>query len=404
MIAQAVSQAPAPLPPRPMDDPFAAYAAPAREMAAPQRLVADSAPNLFDPSPPSFGANLLRHKTKRPNTLYIAVGGAALAVIAVVVVIAATGGKKSASSAGSAAEIAPGSAAVAAPSVGQTDPTTGFDLYVNPPGVTTWRLDGEVRTDRLPSRIRGITPGVHQVAIDAPPGFVSQNQPVTVESGKAPKVEIVLSPLSITGEFESTPPSATVSLIVDGKKEPLGTAPAKSPLDPRKVYQVLFEKPGYVSVNRPILFTGQAEEKIVVTLEKAGAAMAPAPPQQPVTAPTPPPAVEKKAPPPVQVAKTEPKQEPKNPMGDVVEKKEPPKAAAGGNGTLLLGSKPPCEIYIDGSDTGNHTPQKDIKLPAGKHRITLVNNDFGIKETFTVDIKADQTEKAIKDYSDRLPK
>jgi hypothetical protein len=63
-----------------------------------------------------------------------------------------------------------------------------------------------------------------------------------------------------------------------------------------------------------------------------------------------------------------------------------------------------ADIYIDGKDTGMQTPQRDIKLSAGKHRITLVNNEFGIKETFTVDIKADEVEKQIKDYSDRLPK
>src|SRR5207237_5395038 len=136
-----------------------------------------------------------------------------------------------------------------------TDPNTGFDLYVSPGGVTTWRLDGEIRTDRLPSRIRGISAGPHTVAIDAPPGFMSQNQPVTVESGKAPKIEIVLTPLTISGAFETTPPGATVSLIIDGKKESLGPSPAKSPLDPRKTYQVLFEKSGDVSAKRPIVVT-----------------------------------------------------------------------------------------------------------------------------------------------------
>ena len=70
----------------------------------------------------------------------------------------------------------------------------------------------------------------------------------------------------------------------------------------------------------------------------------------------------------------------------------------------MLGSKPSCDIYVDGSNTGLHTPQRAMKLSAGKHRITLINNEFGIKETFVVDIKADGTEKAIKDYSDRLPK
>ena len=42
----------------------------------------------------------------------------------------------------------------------------------------------------------------------------------------------------------------------------------------RKQYYVLFEKQGYVSVNRPIVFTGSNEEKLVVNLEKAGAVAA----------------------------------------------------------------------------------------------------------------------------------
>ncbi|MEP6865839.1 MAG: hypothetical protein ABJE66_34785 [Deltaproteobacteria bacterium] len=44
------------------------------------------------------------------------------------------------------------------------DPNTGFDLDVSPQ-VTQWRIDGEVRTDRLPSRIRGIAPGPHTIQI-----------------------------------------------------------------------------------------------------------------------------------------------------------------------------------------------------------------------------------------------
>ncbi|HEY1815314.1 MAG TPA: hypothetical protein VGG74_23360 [Kofleriaceae bacterium] len=73
---------------------------------------------------------------------------------------------------------------------------TGFDLYVAQSGVTTWRIDGEVRTDRLPVRIRGIAPGPHEVEIDAPPGFTNATQAVDVELGKAPKVMIELVPAS----------------------------------------------------------------------------------------------------------------------------------------------------------------------------------------------------------------
>jgi hypothetical protein len=304
------------------------------------------------------------------------------------------------------------------PAVG--DQNTGFDLYVNPPGVVTWRLDGEARTDKLPSRIRGIAPGAHNVAIDAPPGFMSQNQPITVESGKSPKIEIVLQPLDISGVFDSTPSGATVSLIVDGKREQVGPSPAKVKLDPRKTYQVLFEKPGYVSINKPIIFGGSAEEKIVVNLEKAGPAGPDTTGGTPITQPahpttgttgthvattavTHPDTTKPDTTKPDTTHITKPDvTKPDTTKPDTT--KPDTAVATKGEGTLLLGSKPPCDVFIDGSSSGFQTPHKFTGLPAGKHKITLVNNDFSIKESFTVDIKADGVEKQIKDYSDRLPK
>jgi hypothetical protein len=74
----------------------------------------------------------------------------------------------------------------------ESDEHTGFDLYVSQPGVETWKLDGETRTDHVPVRIRGIVPGRHEVEIDAPPGFKNAVQTVDVELGKAPKVMIEL--------------------------------------------------------------------------------------------------------------------------------------------------------------------------------------------------------------------
>jgi hypothetical protein len=355
------------------------------------------------------------------------------------VIVSATGSKKTAPKTDTTTA---GATGTPTPATGDQD--TGFDLYVTPPGTYTWRLDGEVRTDRLPSKIRGVAAGTHAVVIDAPAGFMGQNTSVTVEAGKAGKVEVTLQPLDIAGAFESTPPGAKVYLIVDGKREPLGLAPAKSKLDPRKTYNVLFEMPGYVSVNRQIMFSGTTEEKVSVTLEKVGAATSTTPATTTTTptttttttvATTTTTPTEKKNP--TTTTSTGPVTHPDRTNKTDVTKtdvkaattttttpppdttpKQPDKtdttktggdtnatpAAAGGTGTLLLGSKPPCEIYIDGKSTGLHTPQKDIKLPAGKHKVTLVNNEFGIKETFSVDIKADATEKQIKDYSDRLPK
>ena len=359
----------------------------------------------------SFGSAVARRNNDKRGIMLLALGGAAVAAIAVVVVIVMSGGKKDTARTSQPSEKPTSPQPVKDPTptvVG--DQNTGFDLYVTPQGVTQWKLDGEARTDRLPSRIRGIAPGPHTVQIDPPAGFMSQNQQVNVESGTSPKVEITLSPIQgIQGSFESTPPGATVSLIIDGKRSTLGPAPIKAPLDPRQTYQVLFERPGYVSVNRPITFTGALEEKVLVNLEKAGGTVAELPTHTgPVTSPKQEPKTEPKVvkTEPKDVVKTEPKDVVKTEPKDVVktEPKDVVKTEPKGTGVLTLGSKPPCDIYVDGSNTGLHTPQREIKLPAGKHRITLMNNEFGIKETFVVEIKPDATEKMIKDYSDRLPK
>ena len=415
-----------------------------RETSAKHRLV--SSADTFDPMS-SFGAGITKRKDDKRGILMIAVGGAAVAAIAVVAVIALSSGDKkpSTTTATPDPKTQPGTGTTTPPvtnppptAVG--DQNTGFDLYVQPGGVTQWKLDGEARTDRLPSRIRGIAPGPHTVQIDPPAGFMSQNQQVNVLAGKSPKVEISLSPIAgIHGVFESTPPGATVSLIIDGKRETLGPAPAKAPLDPRLTYQVLFEKPGYVSVNRPIVFSGNLEEKLVVPMEKTYGSVAVVPTNpttqvktgtdtkpgndtktpviktpktgtDPKTLPVtkigtdPNPGKTGTDPSPGKVAVTDPKTgtDP-NPGKTGNDTKVVPEKTKG-TGVLMLGSKPSCEIYIDGSNSGLHTPQREIKLSAGKHRVTLMNNEFGIKETFVVDIKPDATEKAIKDYSDRLPK
>jgi serine/threonine protein kinase len=350
----------------------------------------------YDPMA-AFGARFAaaRRGPDRRSVLTIVLGSATVAAVAVIAVILLS------SSSQPVPQPAPAPVVKPPPPPPAADPNTGFDLYVTPPGMTQWKLDGESRTDRLPSRIRGIAAGTHTVQIDPPPGFMSQFQKVTVELGQAPKVEIVLQPIpGLTGVFESAPPGATVSLITDGKRRPIGPSPARAPLDPRSTHQVLFEKPGYVSVNRPIAFTGVAEERIAVTLEKAAADKPPAPPapeprlQRRAAPPISPKPVDK-PPAPVETSPDRAAPEPADPLGRG--------ADASAKGILVLGSKPPCEILIDGNATGLHTPQTEIKLSPGRHKITLVNSEFGIKESFNVDIKLDAPEKVIKDYSDRLP-
>lgn len=80
----------------------------------------------------------------------------------------------------------------------------------------------------------------------------------------------------------------------------------------------------------------------------------------------------------------------------------PAPATAGKNGTLLLGSKPPCDIIIDGAATGLKTPQRTIELSPGSHKITLVNAELDIRKTFTVEIEPGKTTRAIHDLTGKI--
>ena len=86
--------------------------------------------------------------------------------------------------------------------------------------------------------------------------------------------------------------------------------------------------------------------------------------------------------------------EEKKPVEKPVQAPEP---AATGSGFLRIGSKPWTTIALDGKDTGLHTPQTQMKVAAGSHRITLSNPQFKIRQTFSVDIKAGETITVIKD-------
>ncbi len=77
-------------------------------------------------------------------------------------------------------------------------------------------------------------------------------------------------------------------------------------------------------------------------------------------------------------------------------------ATATGLGTLMIGSKPPCDIYIDGEHTGLKTPQRAIELGAGTHQVTLVNTELDIKKSFTVKIRSGKRTRAIHDLTGKI--
>jgi outer membrane protein OmpA-like peptidoglycan-associated protein len=124
-----------------------------------------------------------------------------LVSLGAVVVCASCGGAPRGGSAVNGSARASGSAApVAEVDAGSA---TGFDLTVTP-AVTTWKLDGEDRTDRPPVHVRGIAPGRHKIALAGPPGFVGQEIGITVATGGVISVHAVLEAKGTTSKLTTT--------------------------------------------------------------------------------------------------------------------------------------------------------------------------------------------------------
>jgi serine/threonine protein kinase len=123
-------------------------------------------------------------------------------------------------------------------------------------------------------------------------------------------------------------------------------------------------------------------------------------PPKPVIAPIDPPPAPVEAAPPTVKKKSRKTGEPK-PVDAKIATIDPFKEAQAAMGTLVLRSTPACEIFVDGKAIAASTPH-ELKLAAGKHRITLVHDEKDLKETFSVQIKAGQTERVSKDLTEKL--
>lgn len=64
-------------------------------------------------------------------------------------------------------------------------------------------------------------------------------------------------------------------------------------------------------------------------------------------------------------------------------------------GVLQVNCIPWCRIYVDGADTGRNSPARDLELPAGPHRLRLVNPPTGAAQEREVDIAADTKTQVI---------
>ncbi|HKP63216.1 MAG TPA: protein kinase [Polyangiales bacterium] len=197
----------------------------------------------------------------------------------------------------------------------------------------------------------------------------------------------------------STDPRDAV-VTVDGKRVPASASPfVLSDLDTSDEHTIAVDKVGYQGWSTRLkLRPDQVLDLPLIKLE-------PDRPPQPVAAipVAPPPAASappevreehrKPAPaerkPAARATHTEPKAKkassPK-PAAPAPKPARPAAASSGAMGTLRLNSRPWSRVTIDGKLIGN-TPQFNIPLRAGSHSVNLVNPEFGLNKTVTIEIK-----------------
>jgi cytoskeletal protein RodZ len=180
--------------------------------------------------------------------------------------------------------------------------------------------------------------------------------PVTAPAAVAPAAvapaAVGATPALVDVRIDSKPAGATVMLVDRGKTTFLGTTPISTSLDPSREYDLVFTASGFPT--RLEHLDARGTKHVAVDLKKRRSTS---------TAPTTPAA----------------------------------SASGSGTGTLMISTKPPCEIIVDGKPTGLVTPQRAITLPVGTHKVTLVNTGENIKKTIAVEITADQATRVIQD-------
>jgi hypothetical protein len=189
-----------------------------------------------------------------------------------------------------------------------------------------------------------------------------------------PKPKVVAPPPKVMGKLmlSTNPPGASVT--IDGQPFPHFT-PTEVEREVGTTLKIGFKLDGYQSKEEEVL-VASGERPFSVKLDKA----------EPV-APPPAPAA------PVAAAPAAPAPKDKHEHHAAAPKTKEP----AGKGTLSVFVRPWAIVYVDGNRL-RQTPVQAYELPAGKHKIELVNDPKGKKEKLEITIEPNQSQEIRKDW------
>ena len=200
--------------------------------------------------------------------------------------------------------------------------------------------------------------------------------------------------------FESSPAGATVTLIDRGRTSLIGTTPINAALDSSYKYEIIFSLDGRATKIAKLDPQKKHTVKTVLPAIRSSHRTAGSTAVAAVTVPPTKPAA-------VSITKSDDAAQPaatgRTMVANEIAGAGGP-AGSSGSGIVMISSKPPCEIVIDGKATGLMTPQRNLTMTAGPHTITLLNKPNGIKKVLSVQVSAGKSTKLVQDYTALIKK
>ena len=299
----------------------------------------------------------------------------------------------------------------------------GFSIETSPSGASIL-LDGKALSGQTPLRVGNLLPRAYDVRVRLD-GYREAQVRVDVKAGTdQPLPRVVLSPLRVRVRIGSDPSGAEATLVRGEERRPLGRTPVDVTLENEgEPWTVELAKSGYAIYQQPLVpRDGSAELSLRASLERrARSAREDRADDQESEATR-----EERAPREERASSHEERAarrrearaaraaaaaaaESEESEAEAAAESEPTRgsksasasggsgsAASEGSGTLRINSRPWSQVTVDGKAVGN-TPQMNLSLPAGNHRVTLVNPEFNLRKNLTVKIRDGQVETHIVD-------
>ncbi|RVU41000.1 PEGA domain-containing protein [Lujinxingia sediminis] len=270
---------------------------------------------------------------------------------------------------------------------------TGFNVASTPEGAKVFIGDKEVE-GITPVEIRDLAPGSYTLRVTLDEYFEAEKE-LEIKLDQVIDHSVALRPAKVDLRVTSDPGRADYTIYTAEGSERVArgrTPDTASDLDASRNYRVVISRRGYDDWEGTFEPGTEADATLDAELTRTESepAVADARPATAASVPDRTGSSASSGSSRTETARAEPARE------TTTRREEPaPKPASTGTGTVSIASRPAARIYINDVDTGNYTPLMNHRLPAGTHKIVLVNPEFNLNKTFYVDLKPGGEERII---------